>query len=132
MINLTPRQTAIAAIYGAVVWLGAALFVRQIGPLGIFDGIYGLLTYVLVIPGTIPFILIARWIAKLEDDQIATGYTVATAVALLLDGVGHSWFRSLYGTDPSLIVKGAASIFWGAGVGLILAMIMNKPPVLRG
>lgn len=123
---LTNTQIVILTIYGAVLWFLAAMLVRTIGPMGALDGISGIIVYALVIPGTIPAILAARPLAKLRRDQTAIGICVVTATALLLDGVAHAWFPSLYGTDPALIVKGAAAIFWGAGVGLVLALIMNK------
>jgi hypothetical protein len=126
LARLTPTQIVILAIYGTVLWFAAAMLVRTLGPVGAFDGGWGLLTYVLVIPGTIPFILIARPIARLRHDQTATGIAIVTATALLLDGIAHAWFPAIYGTDPALIVKGAAAIFWGAGVGLVLSLIMNK------
>ena len=124
--NLTPLQIAILAGYGTVLWFAAAMLVRNIGPMGAFDGAWGILTYALVIPGTVPAILAARPLAKLSGVQTVAGIAVVTATALLLDGVAHAWFPQIYGTDPALIVKGAAAIFWGAGVGLVLAFIMNK------
>jgi hypothetical protein len=126
LARLTPTQIVTLAIYGTVLWFAAAMLVRTLGPVGAFDGGWGLLTYVLVIPGTIPFILIARPIARLRHDQTATGIAIVTATALLLDGIAHAWFPAIYGTNPALIVKGAAAIFWGAGVGLVLSLIMNK------
>jgi hypothetical protein len=124
--QLTVTQIVILAIYGAVLWYAAALLVRKIGPMGALDGGWRLLTYALVIPGTVPAIMIARPIAKLRRDQTLAGISVVTATALLLDGIAHAWFPAIYGTDPALIVKGAAAIFWGAGVGLVLALSMNK------
>jgi hypothetical protein len=126
LARLTPTQIVTLAIYGTVLWFAAAMLVRTLGPVGAFDGGWGLLTYVLVIPGTIPFILIARPIARLRHNQTATGIVIVTATALLLDGIAHAWFPAIYGTNPALIVKGAAAIFWGAGVGLVLSLIMNK------
>jgi hypothetical protein len=124
--NLTVPQIAILAGYGAVLWFAAAMLVRTIGPMGALDGGRGILTYALVIPGTVPAILAARPLAKLRGDQTITGIAVVTATALLLDGIAHAGFPAIYGTDPALIVKGAAAIFWGAGVGLVLAFTMNK------
>jgi hypothetical protein len=93
-------QIAILVVYGFVLWFAAALLVRTIGPMGLLEGSWGILIFLLVIP--------------------------VTATALLLDGVAHAWFPRIYGTDLELIVQGAAAIFWGAGVGLFLAFIMNK------
>jgi hypothetical protein len=124
--SLTTTQISILTVYGAVLWFLAAMLVRTIGPMGALDGLSRIIVYALVIPGTIPAIAVARPLAKLRRDQMVTGISIVTATALLLDGVAHAWFPVIYGTDPALIVKGAAVIFWGAGVGLVLAPIMNK------
>ena len=124
---LTTKQMIILALYGAVLWFLAAMLVRTIGPMGALDGSARIITYALVIPGTIPAIWIGRTMAGLARDQTATALIVITATALLLDGIAHAWFPNLYGSDPALIVKGAAVIFWGAGVGLVLGLIMNGP-----
>jgi hypothetical protein len=124
---LTQRQIIILAVYGAILWFIAAMLVRTIGPMGALDGEARLITYVLVIPGTAAVIWIGRMLAKLNRDQTAISLIVITATALLFDGIAHAWFPSLYGSDPVLIVKGAAVIFWGAGVGLVLGLIMNEP-----
>ena len=108
--NLSLRQIAILAGYGAVLWFAAAMLVRTIGPMGALDGGWGMLTYALVIPGTVPAILAARPLAKLRGDQTISGIAVVTATALLLDGIAHAWFPAIYGTDPALIVKGAAAM----------------------
>jgi hypothetical protein len=125
--SLTTKQMIILALYGAVLWFLAAMLVRTIGPMGALDGSARIITYALVIPGTIPAIWIGRAMAGLARDQTATALIVITATALLLDGIAHAWFPNLYGSDPALIVKGAAVIFWGAGVGLVLGLIMNGP-----
>jgi hypothetical protein len=124
---LTTKQVIILALYGAVLWFLAAMLVRTIGPMGALDGFGRMITYALVIPGTVPAILIGRALAKLSRDQTAISLIVITATALLLDGIAHAWLPSLYGSDPTLIVKGGAVIFWGAGVGLVLGLIMNGP-----
>ncbi len=124
---LTGRQIVILAFYGALLWFLAAILVRMIGPMGALDGYAQVITYALVVPGTVPAILVGRALAKLSRDQTAISLLVITATALLLDGVAHAWFPSLYGSDPALIVKGAAAIFWGAGIGLVLGFVMNRP-----
>jgi hypothetical protein len=125
--SLSTKQMIILAIYGAVLWFLAAMLVRNIGPMGALDGSARIITYALVIPGTVPAIWIGRVLAKLNRDQTAISLIVITATALLLDGIAHAWFPSLYGSDPVQIVKGAAVIFWGAGLGLVLGLLMNEP-----
>jgi hypothetical protein len=124
--SLTTKQITILVLYGVILWFAAANLVRIIGPMGAFDGATAFISFALVIPGTVPAIYGARWIAKLQTDQTATAIMIVTAAALLLDGIAHAWFPKLYGTDPALIIKGAAAIFWGAGVGLVLGLAMNR------
>lgn len=122
---LTLKQIVTLAVFGTILWFVAAMLVRLLAPMGALDGMARVLTYALVIPGTVPFILMTRVLAKLERGQTVIGICVVTAAALLLDGVAHAWFPAIYGPDSALWVNGAALIFWGAGVGLVLALFMN-------
>ena len=124
---LATKQLIILVLYGVMLWFLAAILVRTVGLMGALDGSARIITYALVIPGTVPAIWIGRALAGLTRDQTATALMVITATALLLDGIAHAWFPSLYGSDPVLRVRGAAIIFWGAGVGLVLGLIMNGP-----
>jgi hypothetical protein len=123
---LAPHQFFILAIFGTILWFIAAMLVRILGPLGALSGVWRMVTYTLVVPGTIPAVLLARPIARLRRDQTATGITVVTAAALLLDGVAFAWFPMLYASDPASQLAGAAVILWGAGVGLVLGLAMNQ------
>jgi hypothetical protein len=127
--KISTRQIIILVVYGIVLWFLAAMLVRTLGPLGALNGYKGAVTFALVIPGTIPALIFARKMAKLARSQITAGIAIVTATALLLDGIAHAWFPALYGSDPLLIIKGAAAIFWGAGVGLVLALIMEESEV---
>jgi hypothetical protein len=124
--SFTAQQIVILAIFGALLWFVAAMLVRFLGPVGALDGASRVVTYALVIPGTIPFVMMTRTLAKLGRDQTLAGISVVTAAALLLDGIAHAWFPAIYGSDPALLVAGAAVIFWGAGVGLVLGFLMDR------
>jgi hypothetical protein len=124
--SLTQKQLIFSVLYGVVLWFIAAMIVRYIGPMGAFEGMALAVTYALVIPGTVPFIMIGQKLLGLVKGQIAGSIMVVTATALLLDGIALNFFRGLYGNDPVIIMAGAALIMWGAGVGLVLGMVMGR------
>lgn len=124
-LPLSSRQLLITAGLGVVLWFSAALLIRALAPLGVFEGAARVWLYALVIPGTVPFVFLLEKLAGLARTQIALGYSVATAAATLCDGVALAWFPDLYGGAG---VSGAAGavILWGAGVGLVLAFLRNR------
>jgi hypothetical protein len=124
--NLTRNQIGILALYGAALWFVAAMIVRVMAPMGALSGVWQVVTYALVVPGTVPAIWISRRLATLTHGQTAMGILVVTAAALLLDGVAFAWFPTLYGPDPAHWLPGAAVVFWGAGVGLVLGILMSR------
>ncbi|GAK44172.1 (2Fe-2S)-binding domain protein [Tepidicaulis marinus] len=125
-LPLTARQITLSAFMGAVLWLFAALLLRFLAPLGIYEGMNTALLYALIIPGTVPFLFVVKKIAGLGDDQFALGIAVATAAATLLDGLALAFTPALYGTSVDQTAGAGAAILWGAGVGLVLGMIFNK------
>lgn len=124
--SLSQKQVIISTIYGALLWFVAAMIVRYIGPMGAFEGEALVITYALVIPGTVPFLMLEQKLMGLAKGQLAGSVMVITATALLLDGLALNFFRGLYGNDRLIIMAGAALIMWGAGVGLVLGMVMAR------
>jgi hypothetical protein len=125
-IGLSNQQTVLLIIIGAVLWFLAAIILRLIAPMGALEGSARLITYALVIPGTLPFVFLTRIVAKLRSDQLFTGVAVVTMMALLIDGIVIAWFPAVYGGALPQVTNCAAAILWGAGVGLVLAFIFNK------
>jgi hypothetical protein len=123
---LSTAQVIILVVLGAVLWFLAAIMLRALAPLGIYDGSNRVLFYALVIPGTFTFVLIARRLARLAPDQMAIALAIATAAATLLDGIALAWFPALYGSDPVQIAGAGAAILWGAGVGLVMGIAINR------
>ena len=123
---LTHRQVWIAALNGAVLWLAAALLLRWLGPMGIHDGAARVILYALVVPGTYPFNLLIKAIARLERGQMVQALALGTAVATLLDGIALAWFPTLYGIGIEMHMGAATVILWGAGVGILLAFWMDR------
>ncbi len=125
-IGLTISQTVLLIVTGAALWSLAAIILRFIAPMGALEGTARLITYALVIPGTVPFVILTKMIVKLLPHQLFTGVAVATMTALLIDGVVIAWFPAVYGSALPQVTNCAAVILWGAGVGLVLAFVMNK------
>ena len=124
--GLTAKQLAILAVTGAALWFLAAMILRIVGPLGAYEGWGRVILYVLVIPGTVPFIPISRKLAGLRVDQTAIGIAAVTTSALLLDGIALAVIPTLYGSDVVYHAGAGAAILWGAGVGQVLGFLMTK------
>jgi hypothetical protein len=125
-IGLDPRRVAILAAIGAALWLAAALFIRWAGPMGAFRGAWVFVVYAAAIPATLPAIPMGRRAAGLPRDRVLAAVCVMCASALFLDGIALAGFRSLYGSDPAVILGGAAWILWGVGVALALGLAAQR------
>lgn len=125
-ISLSKSQIIKVSIMGVTLWFVAALMLRFFGPMGAFNGSAQVLTYALIVPGTLPFVFLVKRVAGLGDHQVAIGYAVATTAAMLCDGVALAWLPGLYGGSSELIAGSGAAILWGAGVGIVLACLVNK------
>ena len=125
--QISRSQYAILAAYGALLWFLAAMLVRVLAPMGALEGSARLLTYALVIPGTIPAILIGLKITSVTRSNFVLAVAMMTAAAGLLDGIALAWFPALYGDNVVHVLAGAAVILWGAGVALALSFALKTP-----
>ena len=123
--QISRSQYAILAAYGALLWFLAAMLVRVLAPMGALEGSARLLTYALVIPGTIPAILIGLKITSVTRSNFVLAVAMMTAAAGLLDGIALAWFPALYGDNVAHVLAGAAVILWGVGVGLALSFVLK-------
>jgi hypothetical protein len=119
-------QVAALVASGIALWYLTALMLRFLVPQGAFEGYWALLSYALVVPGTVPFVHALRRIGGLPHDRVAYGITVATASALLMDGVAVRWFPGIYGETAADVATAAGAVMWGAGVALVLGLAMNR------
>jgi hypothetical protein len=122
---LTARQFWILVIMGAILWFAAAMLIRIIGPMGVFEGSNRVWTYLLVIPGTLPFVMLVRRSAGLVASQHGIGMAIGTTAAVLLDGVALAWIPWLYADTVELVAAAGAVILWGAGVGMALGALLD-------
>ncbi len=125
-VPLSPRQALVCAALGAVLWLVAALLLRWLGPMGIYDGAARIWLYLLIIPGSAPFILLIARAAGLARSQIAIGAAFGTMTAILLDGIALAWFPALYGGEIEFVAGAGAVILWGGGVFMALGWVFNR------
>jgi hypothetical protein len=134
LLKDTQAQTTTAALnrgqvvtlvgLGILLWFLAALMLRALEPVGALTAPGVFLLYALIIPGTYPFVLLIRRLAKLRADQMMLGVTAVTATATLCDANALVWFpEALYGAKP---LGAAAAVLWGVGVALFLGITMNR------
>lgn len=124
MTTLTARQIGILVLFGALLWFGAALLIRALEPLDALRGSNAALFYAALIPGTYPFILLARTLGQLQPGQTVAAVALVSATASLLDGTALMVYPELYGADRG---GAGAVILWGVGVGLALTLVMDRP-----
>lgn len=124
-LGLTMRQIIILMALGAVFWLSAAILLKVLAPLRIYEGLGRVILYAAVIPGTWPFVELMVRLARLARHQALTGVAVGLAVACCLDGLALAYIPWLYGSSVQHTAGAGAAILWGAGVFLVLGAIMS-------
>ena len=122
----TTRQTVMLALMGALFWFAAALVVRwtAAGWTG-RDGAT-VLVFVLIVIATIPALFMGARVAGVGREQFLAMGAIMVGVAALLDSIALTWFRPLYGTDPAIVLAGAAAILWGAGIALVVGIVLQR------
>jgi hypothetical protein len=120
---LRPAQIAILAAFSTLVWFLAAMFIRFVGPMGVFHDYKVIVLYALTIPATVPLNARSRKLVRAPKSQMVTVIAVTSAVATMLDGVAMSGFPALYGPDPAITGAGAAWLLWAIGVASALSLI---------
>lgn len=124
--KLAVWQVVVLVAIGVALWFGAALMLRYLGAAGAFEGRGTLLIYALVIPGTVPFVVLTRTLARLARDQILLGVAIVTSTATLLDGAALAAMPTMYGDAAPLVAASGAAILWGVGVGLVLGLVLSR------
>jgi hypothetical protein len=125
-LNVTPTQWLFCFSYGLALWLGAALLVRAMGPMGALSGFGLIISYVALIPGTLPAVLLTKRVMGPFIDQLLVGVSIISAIALVLAGIGFGFFPGLYGENPAHALAASGFILWGGGVGLVLGLMLGK------
>ncbi len=123
-VSLSTGQVVLLIGIGIAVWFVVALLLAALAPLGVYAGTANLLLYALIVPGTVPLILLIRTLTRARRDQTLTCVTIVTATASLLDGNALLRLPVLYGASPA---GAGATLLWGVGVALALSVVMSRP-----
>lgn len=116
--HLDARQFAMLIGFGLVFWLAAAWFIR-LAPFNVFNrGVGTILLFAATVPVAWVSVGLAKHIASLTPAQRLPGVAIASATAMLCDGIGLIWWP-IYGTADRL--PGAAWLLWGVGMLLFAA-----------
>jgi hypothetical protein len=116
--RLTDQQLTVMIAFGLAFWLVAALFIR-LAPAGLFGrGAGTMILFAITVPSAWLSVQVAKRIAALATAQLLPGVAVASAAAMLCDGIGLIWW-SIYGEGDRL--PGAAWLLWGVGLILFAA-----------
>ena len=119
--------------FGASYWAIAALVIRSAPEMLFANENRQIMTYVGIVPASYVAMRVAE--AALGISPLARVETemIMTAFALLLDGAALMWFPQTYENaelmkrNSSLGIllsrRGAASILWGAGAGLVFGLL---------
>jgi hypothetical protein len=120
---LSNRQLVVLIAFGLAFWVVAALFIR-LAPFGLFGrGPGTILLFAVTVPLAWFSVEVARRVAALSSEQLLPGLAIASAAAMLCDGIGLIWW-SIYGAGDRL--PGAAWILWGVGLILFAAFFSAR------
>jgi len=119
---LTYGQLIISVIFGWIFFYAGVLFIKHGGAAGFYDGNNIILIYMAILVVTYVAIKVVMAVAKVPPYLALNFVGLATAAAITLDALALIWLRDIYGTDTELVLRGAASIIWGAAVPLFIAL----------
>lgn len=126
---ITPhRRTSLTVliIVGALYWFAAALVVRWTAAGWVGSTVATMFVFALIVIVTIPALFLGMRLAGSGRSGACHASMVMTMSALLLDGIALTWFPGLYGSDPKVVLGGAAAIMFGAGIALAIGMAVQR------
>lgn len=124
---LKTSKVMLFIVLGVVFWLTGLLMVRFGGDLFFAaDSPWRIVIYIL----SFPLLWVALWIASTVSrtpmNELLEPVTIMTFAAIFLDGLVIGFLPQAYGDDPGHVMRGAAWILWGGGVGLFLAWFLSR------
>lgn len=119
-------KVILCILLGVVFWLNGVMSVKLLGNYVFTESShYKLIMFALLFPAIYLFILICQKLAKLQKSEILKAVVIMTITASFCDGAALNWFRQIYAETYEVSHYGAAWIFSGAAVGLLLGYFMN-------
>lgn len=118
-------STAILVATGVVLWAIGVALLRGLVAMDWLSGSAQSIAYVLIIPGTLPFVPVGRMLAQLPKSETLASVAIVSMTALLIDGVVIGYFPWVYSADIDLARACAGALLWGVGVALALAAYMQ-------
>ncbi len=112
---------------GIALWFIAAMMLRVMGPMGIYDGWARTLLYFAILPGTVPFLLISFRMAGVAPHDRFLAVAIMLLTATLTDGIVLAWLPWIYSTETALVADAGGTILWGAGIALVIGYVFNTP-----
>ncbi|MBD1855978.1 MULTISPECIES: DUF5367 family protein [Leptolyngbya] len=114
-------KTALFVVLGAVFWLEGFLAIRFEGSLLLVKSNFRLLfLFTSALPISWIFVKIGAVVSNTKGQDLLGGVVLMSITALLLDGIGLTWFQSWYGLELTQLILAAAWLLWGVGVGLAI------------
>ena len=127
-LNTTQKIGSVAV--GVSLWLAFVFVVRSI-PWAFDGGVRSALLFLLTVPLTYSFVALLKRGVSLTPQTIFEAVSLATFPALLLDGFVFTFLSEWYGSTETYARHGAGFIFWGAGMGMLIAWLMRDPDISK-
>lgn len=128
--EMSTSKMILFIVLGILFWFTGAMLVSFIGERVLTDGNpYLPIAFVALIPVTAVFVVISKNIARLEYSELLKPTVIMTITATFLDATAFTWFRGIYHESFEIAMHGAALILWGAGLGLLMAYILETPGI---
>jgi len=124
---MSTKNIVISIVMGTIFWLGAALTIRLISDSLLQQSQWYMVLFGLVcVPLSYGFMFGIAQVTGLGFGQLLRPMVLATLTATTLDAVALTWFRTLYSQTDTGGLLGAALILFGAGMGLLLALLHEQ------
>jgi hypothetical protein len=85
-----------------------------------------LFLFVSSIPLAWVLIKVSAMIGKVKGENLLTATALMSITAMLLDGIGLTWFQDWYALESTQLLLAAAWLLWGVGVSLAVGYLESR------